>query len=1260
MSVKAGDIVIELSLDNQGFEARVKDSGEVLRKLQGDFKKTATSVQKMEERAESLGTKFRHLVITLGNLRFVAMDINDVFLRLPMNILRTAGEMERLQATMTGLSKQLTDSAKAAEGAMNFKFVTDLAKRAPFEIGAIADAFIKFKTGGLDPANGSMQALIDSVAKFGGNNESLKRASVAIQQMLGKGVVSMEELRQQLGEAVPTAMQDMADAMGVSMGKLAKTVQSGTVQASASIEKMLVRMEINNSGAAAKMMNTWVGSLSRLKTEWALTAKFISEESGFGDAAKQVLDGLSAGMGSDEFKRFAVEFGNTLKGAVEGLTAFTRVIIENRDAVMLLAEAWLLYKVGTSLIYPSLTKITEGMGRVRKEVADSARATVEAGLRDQERAQRSRQAEFLRAEAHAQAVAQKLALDQKELASVRARNAAILAADTQLAAQREMLERRAYIPGLNNQAARDAQIAAMARVSQKNSELIQREKELMAAVQAGQVAQAAANATLAQKTVALGTVAQQMAATGAAARALSVATSGLQWTFNALGGWIGLATIALVAGIEMWSRYARAAEEAAGRARRASLGLATAADVKAQQDALAALQRDLQKAQEAQASNTVAIAGRSGTARRQKTTEEALAQAAEVRRLSAEVAQAQEVLAGAQRSVMESEGRDVAAAAARNLDRRLADLARTAEVEKAAVTASYAARIGALKEGSKEHQAVINERTKAETEAYLKGRRAQLDVVTAELDRERKTWLSAAAESPSKLAAEQRVKDLEARKKELEGGIARVLGTKQGDGIIPTIAKDLEGAGPAKKSPIRELIERLEAENAGLNSQVGSLGRTLTAMDRVAAEFQEIDKKFANGDFDGKGKKGVKATAADVDALKELTRAKILQDERIKDDQNFVQQVEALQPRYAEAMEILADPLGENRRGRTLRAVDEFFRQLDERRLQALASTRGMTAAQLQEKVRGEAAMIDAAPHFQKMARDTKELQDSITQDSRDSARARQAAENELYRVFMQNEIDKARAAAGTNAELLRQVEQMQAGLDANMAARAAVMGQKFKSPMEQMVSQWENSTRNMEEATARWSEQTMDAFASAAATGKLEFKSLVQSILADWIKIEARKNFGGAVGGLIKTAIGAMTGSGGMEGLGSVNPSSGEYMGSLEFAKGGIMTRFGAVPLRKYAAGGIANSPQMALFGEGSTPEAYVPLPDGRRIPVAMEGGSSAPPVTVNVINQTGQQVNAQQGQARFDGKQMVLDVVLSAANQPGPFRDGMRTALK
>lgn len=85
-------------------------------------------------------------------------------------------------------------------------------------------------------------------------------------------------------------------------------------------------------------------------------------------------------------------------------------------------------------------------------------------------------------------------------------------------------------------------------------------------------------------------------------------------------------------------------------------------------------------------------------------------------------------------------------------------------------------------------------------------------------------------------------------------------------------------------------------------------------------------------------------------------------------------------------------------------------------------------------------------------------------------------------------------------------------------------------------------------------------------------------------------------------------------------------FFGSLDlgsmfgFANGGIMTSAGPVPLHAYAGGGIANKPQMALFGEGSSPEAFVPLPDGRRIPVALQGGSGFQQnVTINVSAPTG-----------------------------------------
>ncbi|EOV5830993.1 phage tail tape measure C-terminal domain-containing protein, partial [Escherichia coli] len=74
------------------------------------------------------------------------------------------------------------------------------------------------------------------------------------------------------------------------------------------------------------------------------------------------------------------------------------------------------------------------------------------------------------------------------------------------------------------------------------------------------------------------------------------------------------------------------------------------------------------------------------------------------------------------------------------------------------------------------------------------------------------------------------------------------------------------------------------------------------------------------------------------------------------------------------------------------------------------------------------------------------------------------------------------------------------------------------------------------------------------------------------------------------------------------------------KFANGGIFGKDGVIPLRAYQKGGIANSPQLALFGEGDMNEAYVPLPDGRTIPVTLStdgmsgGGNVLYPVSIEI----------------------------------------------
>ena len=143
---------------------------------------------------------------------------------------------------------------------------------------------------------------------------------------------------------------------------------------------------------------------------------------------------------------------------------------------------------------------------------------------------------------------------------------------------------------------------------------------------------------------------------------------------------------------------------------------------------------------------------------------------------------------------------------------------------------------------------------------------------------------------------------------------------------------------------------------------------------------------------------------------------------------------------------------------------------------------------------------------------------------------------------------------------------------------------------------------------------ERVDAFACVEPLA-LTYESLAETVATAVGCREGIRTFWVPAGGTspldLLNQIGKMLINFGMQALGK-----GIFPQLFPQALGGVMSGNGPVPLRKYARGGIANSPQLAMFGEGSTPEAYVPLPDGRSIPVSMKGGGNK--VKVDSVNIT------------------------------------------
>ena len=163
--------------------------------------------------------------------------------------------------------------------------------------------------------------------------------------------------------------------------------------------------------------------------------------------------------------------------------------------------------------------------------------------------------------------------------------------------------------------------------------------------------------------------------------------------------------------------------------------------------------------------------------------------------------------------------------------------------------------------------------------------------------------------------------------------------------------------------------------------------------------------------------------------------------------------------------------------------------------------------------------------------------------------------------------------------------------------------GAGFAKALRTLGEETEQVGKQIEAVTTKAFNGMTDALTNFVMTGKLDFHSLATSIISDLIKIQIQKS----ITMPMANALGSFFG----------------------FANGGIMTSGGPLPLRAYASGGVASTPQLAVFGEGSKPEAYVPLPDGRSIPVTMKaGGSGSDVFNISVsVSEAGTSVSGSQG---------------------------------
>jgi hypothetical protein len=383
--------------------------------------------------------------------------------------------------------------------------------------------------------------------------------------------------------------------------------------------------------------------------------------------------------------------------------------------------------------------------------------------------------------------------------------------------------------------------------------------------------------------------------------------------------------------------------------------------------------------------------------------------------------------------------------------------------------------------------------------------------------------------------------------------------------------------------------------------------------------------------------------------------------------------------------ELYQKRLAEAQRNQTIRVrkMNEDIKKLDlERtgdRLQLLKAEAEAQKAQIDDNVREytkavgdkELAEKKAQAERLKLASDTEQkirelayTQTSETVDhltnmvtlgrlSRSDADALLAEELKTYIDYARSEVNEAQLTATQRLQIEKNLLESQQKL-------WELAGRSLKTSLQEAARQYKQETTNYADLAKSTFDSTMSSINSAwtnnleaMATGTKSFSKGIKDIFKDMtnaiIKMMIQLTFQQYIMPKLQGLFG-----GAVSGIGSL----GAAKGTSSFAGGSSFSS--AFTGNRFAAGGKTN-PGLMLVGENG-PE-LLQSSGSHRIYTASEtrrlvgGGGASNNVVVNIINQSGQELESKQQNSRFDGENYVIDVVVRAMESN---KGGMRDAIK
>lgn len=336
-----------------------KELNQVLNTVESELKK----VKDGADRVGSTGKGISELSRAFGQLRTglaslgVALGAREV-LQLGVDAVNTTVRMEAMRA-------QINAAAGSVEaGADLFRFASDQANRLGQSYFTVGEATARFEAAtrrsnlSLEERRFVMQSVLETARVLQLSDQRLSNTLLALEQIASKGTFSLEELRRQLGDNIPGAVQILAAQLNVSVAELFKMIEANEVLSESMVDLARGMNETFGPGlqGALETTSTKIGQVRN---------RIIDIKVAFGEAFSDELNQAIA--------KFSEESSNLEAGATsagKGAAFLTRALLAIAESGAQAGEGMAHVHLGGLRNSETFRLLTEDTDKVRESIIE--------------------------------------------------------------------------------------------------------------------------------------------------------------------------------------------------------------------------------------------------------------------------------------------------------------------------------------------------------------------------------------------------------------------------------------------------------------------------------------------------------------------------------------------------------------------------------------------------------------------------------------------------------------------------------------------------------------------------------------------------------------------------------------------------------------------------------------------------------------------------------------------------------------------------